>query len=245
MTYEKNTRPISARPYEQYVAQWVSLSQGAIRKQEILEEWASAWREAYAQGEAGFLEPNELINAVDSEGNPQEISTQVPDRPVRQYFITERRQSKQSEVQAMLRRLQRMDVDVYRLKRALWVPDYTPYARSTRGRWMAPGTWYVPMAQMQKHWVQAMLNEDTYTPFPYFYDVTAWSQPLLFNVRGGYSGEPLGRARSGASCGADAPGRRPTPRRIAVLTTVGKHVGDRVDRWLRYLPSACGASLQA
>ena len=29
------------------------------------------------------------------------------------------------------------------------------------------------MAQRQKHWVQAMLNEDTYTPFPYFYDVTA------------------------------------------------------------------------
>ena len=56
---------------------------------------------------------------------------------------------------------------------------------------MPPGTWYVPMAQMQKHWVQAMLNEDTYTPFPYFYDVTAWSQPLLFNVRGGYSGRSL------------------------------------------------------
>ena len=41
------------------------------------------------------------------------------------------------------------------------------------------------MAQAQKHWVQAMLNEDTYTPFPYFYDVTGWSNPLLFNLRGG------------------------------------------------------------
>jgi len=36
--------------------------------------------------------------------------------------------------------------------------------------------------------VQAMLNEDTYVPFPYFYDVTAWSQPLLYDVGGGYSG---------------------------------------------------------
>ncbi len=233
MTYEKNNEdPISDRAYEQYVAQWVSLSQGAIRKEEILSEWAAAWREAYAQGQAGFLEPNELVNEVDSEGNPQVISTQVPDRPVRHYFITDRRESKQSEVQAMLRRLQRMDVDVYRLKRALWVPDYTPYARSTRGRWMAPGTWYVPMAQMQKHWVQAMLNEDTYTPFPYFYDVTAWSQPLLFNVRGGYSGEPLrvrargvgelaGARRSG--CAGRRSADRPAP-------AVGQHVGDRVDR---------------
>jgi hypothetical protein len=47
------------------------------------------------------------------------------------------------------------------------------------------------MAQAQKHWVQAMLNEDTYTPFPYFYDVTGWSNPLLFNVGGGYSGAQL------------------------------------------------------
>ena len=47
------------------------------------------------------------------------------------------------------------------------------------------------MDQRQKHWVQAMLNEDTYVPFPYFYDVTAWSQPLLYDVGGGYSGAQL------------------------------------------------------
>ena len=238
MTYEKhNGDPISARAYEQYVAQWVSLSQGAIRKQEILSEWAAAWREAYAQGQAGLLEPNELINEVDSEGNPQEISTQVPDRPVRHYFITDRRRSKQSEVRAMLRRLQRMDVDVYRLQRALWVPDYTPYGRSTRGRWMAPGTWYVPMAQMQKHWVQAMLNEDTYTPFPYFYDVTAWSQPLLFNVRGGYSGEPLRvRARGvGELAEPDAPAPPADVPRIAVLQLSDTTAAIESTGWLRYL----------
>jgi hypothetical protein len=33
-----------------------------------------------------------------------------------------------------------------------------------------------------------MLGEDSYTPFPYFYDVTAWSNPLLTNVPGGRSG---------------------------------------------------------
>ena len=61
------------------------------------------------------------------------------------------------------------------------------------------------MAQAQKHWVQAMLNEDTYTPFPYFYDVTAWSQPLLFNVRR----RPV---RCGADTGRDGRCRRwPAP----------------------------------
>ncbi|MGH2803343.1 MAG: M14 family zinc carboxypeptidase [Thermoleophilaceae bacterium] len=190
MTYEKHSGdPIEKRAYEQYVAPWVTLSEGAIRKREILEAWASAWREAFAQGEAGLLEPNEIVNP----GN--EVVTEVPDRRVRHYFITERRDSKQAEVQAMIRRLQRMVVDVYRLRKGLYVSDFTPHGRRTgaarAGRWLAPGTWWVPMAQMQKHWVQAMLNEDTYTPFPYFYDVTAWSQPLLFNVRGGYSGERL------------------------------------------------------
>jgi hypothetical protein len=186
MTYEKHSGdPIAKRAYEQYVAQWVSLSQGAIRKREVLEEWASAWREAYRQGVDGFLEPNEIVNP----GN--EVVTDVPDRPVRHYFITERRYSKQQEVYALIRRLQRMDVEVGRLRRGLWVSDFTPYGRESRGEWLPSGTWWVPMAQMQKHWVQAMLNEDTYTPFPYFYDVTAWSQPLLFNVRGGYSGRQL------------------------------------------------------
>ena len=76
MTYEKNNGdPIEQRAYEQYVAQWVTLSQGAIRKREILEEWASAWREAYRQGQAGVLEPNEIVNP----GN--EVVTEVPDRP--------------------------------------------------------------------------------------------------------------------------------------------------------------------
>ena len=233
MTYEKNNgEPIAKRAYEQYVAQWVSLSQGAIRKRAILEGWASAWREAYQQGQAGLLEPNEIVNP----GN--EVATQVPTEPLRHYFITERRDSKQREVKAMIRRLQRMDVDVYRLAKRTWVPDFTPYGRSTRGQWMARGTWYVPMAQMQKHWVQAMLNEDTYTPFPYFYDVTAWSQPLLFNVRGGYSGERLRLRARGVDELADpgAPAAPADAPKIAVFqlsetsTSAIESTG-----WLRYL----------
>ena len=33
-----------------------------------------------------------------------------------------------------------------------------------------------------------MLNEDTYIPHDVTYDVTGWSNPLLMNVAGGYSG---------------------------------------------------------
>ena len=36
-----------------------------------------------------------------------------------------------------------------------------------------------------------MLGEDSYVPFPYFYDVTAWSGPLLLNVPAGRTGAKL------------------------------------------------------
>jgi hypothetical protein len=232
MTYEKGgSSPISDRSYEQYLTQWVSLSQGAIRKQEILSEWASAWREAYQQGVDGFLEPNELVN-------PGELVNQVPDMEVRHYFITERRRSKQNEVLALVRRLQRMDVDVERLRKPLEVPDFTLYGRETRSRTLPAGTWYVPMAQMQKHWVQAMLHEDSYTPFPYFYDVTGWSQPLLFNVRGGYSGEPLKIKAESADevSNPSAPAWPGDAPRVALFqTSQTSTAAIESSGWLRYL----------
>ena len=78
-----------------------------------------------------------------------------------------------------------------RLTAPLTVPDLKEYGRARRSTTLEAGTYWISMAQPQKHWVQAMLNEDTYVPFPYFYDVTAWSLPLLANVRGGWSGERL------------------------------------------------------
>jgi len=186
MTFEKaNGDPAPRRVYEQYLTQWVSLSAATARKHELLTAWHAAYVEAYEQGRAGALEPNEIVNP----GN--ELVTQVPDRPVRHYFLRTDDPAKAEEMQALVRRLQRMDVQVNRLVRPLRVPDYTPYHRSARSTVLPVGTYWIPMAQAQKHWVQAMLNEDTYTPFPYFYDVTGWSNPLLFNVAGGYSGAVL------------------------------------------------------
>jgi len=186
MTFEKDAYDsIKRRTYEQYVAQWASLSAGAKGKDEILSGWASSFREAYRQGVRGQLEPNQVINP----GN--EVQTEVPDERVRHYFIRSNGPGKSDDVRALVRRLMRMDVEVNRLTAPLEVPNYTPYGRQPRDETLPRGTYWVPMAQSQKHWVQAMLHEDTYVPFPYFYDVTAWSQPLLFNVGGGRSGAVL------------------------------------------------------
>ncbi|HET9558292.1 MAG TPA: M14 family zinc carboxypeptidase, partial [Actinomycetota bacterium] len=186
MTYEKaNGDPTPRRVYEQYLTQWVSLSAGAVNADDILARWHGAWVEAFRQGQAGQLEPNEIINP----GN--ELVTQVPDRPLRHWFVRADDPDKAAEVRTLVRRLQRMDVKVYKLRKPLAVPDYKAYGRAPRSAVLPAGTYWVPMAQAQKHWVQAMLNEDTYTPVPYFYDVTGWSNPLLFNLGGGSSGAVL------------------------------------------------------
>ena len=90
-----------------------------------------------------------------------------------------RRYGEGGRAAALVRRLQRMDVQVYRLTAPLTVPDFKPYGRPARATVLPAGTYWIPMAQMQKHWIQAMLNENTYVPFPYFYDVSGWSNPLL------------------------------------------------------------------
>ena len=201
MTLEKNNaESIGDRTDEQFTAVWASVSALALDKDDVLTGWAASHRQALREGRRGKLEPNEVF----APGNT--VEAEVPDIRVRHYFIENTDQAKRAEVRALVRRLQRMDVDVRRLTAPLRVPDYTPYGRAARAQTLPAGTYWVPMAQSQKHWVQAMLNESTYVPFPYFYDVTAWSGPLLFNVAGGRSGEVL-RPRSALA----APVSEPAP----------------------------------
>ena len=161
------------------------LGAAAREKQRILSDWRVQWVTALRQGEDGYLEPNEVVQPDTVVENP------VPDITVRHYFVRDDDPDKRREVQALVRRLQRMDVRVLKLRAPLAVPDYKAYGRPAAATTLPAGTYWIPMAQRQKHWVQAMLNENTYVPYPYFYDVTAWSQPLLFNVDGGYSGRQL------------------------------------------------------
>ena len=143
----------------------------------------------------------------------QQLSSRCPTEPVRHYFLRADDPAKAREVQALVRRLQRMDVEVYRLHAPLTragLHAVRPRRRADDAAGRAPTGSRWP--RRQKHWVQAMLNEDTYTPFPYFYDVTAWSNPLLFNLHGGWTGaRSCRRARGRRRCGA----ARPTPPAVA------------------------------
>ena len=165
-----------------------------------------------------MLEPNVLENPA----NP--LYQQVPDRLVRSYFLRDEPGSHRA-LMILVRRLQRMDVAVYRLTAPVTVSDFKPYGRPEQSTTMPAGTIWVPMAQGQKHWIQTMLNEDTYIAKPYFYDTTAWSQPLLLDVPGGTRAGRPDAARQkiqGVGVGARAALPAGLPR-IARLPDVGRH----------------------
>ncbi|MGH2641493.1 MAG: M14 family metallopeptidase [Actinomycetota bacterium] len=186
MTFEKQSSdPLPVRMYEQYVTSIVSVFEAASHKDQILEDWHASWVEAEAEGAAGTLERN----AVFQRGH--RVLQQPPTGAfVRHYFLRDD-PSKAYEVQRLIRRLQRMDVELYRLTEPLTVPDFRAYGRAPTSTVLPVGTYWIPMAQARKHWVQSMLHEDTYIPHDVTYDVTGWSNPLLMNVAGGFSGSDL------------------------------------------------------
>ena len=80
-----------------------------------------------------------------------------------------------------------------------------------------------------------MLNEDTYTPFPYFYDVTGWSNPLLFNVAGGYSGAALRPAAVRVPTVPAAPVRPTRGPRVGLFQLDAGTSAIESSGWLRWL----------
>jgi hypothetical protein len=82
---------------------------------------------------------------------------------VRNYFLLPSKQ-KAAETQNLVRRLQRMDVDVRQLTTPLKVKDYHSYGtKGTRPALLPRGTYWITMAQAQKHWIQAC-SARTVTP---------------------------------------------------------------------------------
>lgn len=177
--------PMSLRVKKRRVEFWRLLSEGAIYGEELLRSQHEAYVEAVAQGRRGELEPN----AVYRPGSV--LIEDVPRYRVRHYFLRAS-PGRRFELRTLVRRLQRMDVEVYRLDDPVRLEDYRPYGPLERSAATLPaGTYWIPMAQPQKHWIQLMLAEDAFTPVRRTYDVTGWSSPLLFGLEGGSTGERL------------------------------------------------------
>src|SRR5207344_3405646 len=92
-----------------YVASMASLWAMAGQKAKIMRGLHQEFVEAVEEGRAGYLEKNDRY--FDTTGR---IRRSVPRTPVRHYFLRPT-PGKLDDVRRMVRRLQRMDVHVYRL----------------------------------------------------------------------------------------------------------------------------------
>jgi hypothetical protein len=192
-----NGSPLEKRFDRQLGIQWACLWQAAKNRRRILRAWHDASVTAVEQGKAGKLEPNKRYFMPDLK-----VRTKVPTEPLRHYFVLDTPRT-HDEVSLLIRRLQRMDVEVYRLDEDTTVGDFHELASkpSTTARTsvqptvpptvLPPGTVWIPMAQRQKHWIQAVMGEQPYCPTYYTYGLAGWSFPLSMNLEAGSSGLTL------------------------------------------------------
>jgi hypothetical protein len=185
MTFEKGSASaVEDRVQQQFNTQWATTGWAAGNKHEILSGYYKIWKDALAEGRDGALEPNEVVQPTN------EVQFPVPDIKIRSYFLLPGRQL--GDTRQLVERLRGMDVEVYRLKKAVTVPNARVFGgRSAKNLKVPAGAYWVPLAQPQKHWIQALIGEDPYVPFPYFYDVSSWSNPLLAGVDTVYTGDRL------------------------------------------------------
>ncbi|GAA2847542.1 peptidase M14 [Actinoplanes cyaneus] len=185
MTYEKGSASaVQDRVQQQFNTQWATLGWAAAHKREVLTSYYKLWADALAQGRAGTLEPNEVVQPENT------VQFPVPDITVRSYFLMPGRQL--ADVRQLVERLRKMDVEVYEMKKPVTVRNAHVFGGRTAKNVAVPaGAYWIPMDQPQKHWIQATLGEDPYVPFPYFYDVSSWSNPLLMGIDTIYTGDAV------------------------------------------------------
>ena len=188
MTFEKESGdPIGEREHEQFTSIWASLAAGAAARDQVLADWHESWADAYQQGAAGELDSNNVYEPK------HKLYQQVPDQTIRGFYLLDD-PDRAFELDLLIRRLQRMGVDVRQLTAPLALGDFHPYGDPGGPTVLPAGTYWITTAQAEKHWIHSMLNEETWIPFDVTYDVTAWSNPLLMNLDGGWSGDAVSPA---------------------------------------------------
>jgi hypothetical protein len=193
MTYEKgNDENYGKQVYDHYLAMDTTVNVVADQKASLLTDWIKQWPEAVAQGQACTVQDNTQVSPpiIDQYEIGQSTIDQEPNTNVCGYYYLPGQHS--GDVAATIAELQAVGVKVYRLDRAVTVGgahrfgDFDINAVHGQGSpvrtqtlTLPAGTLYVPLAQGTKHWIQAVLGENPYLPFNYFYDEVTWSYSLL------------------------------------------------------------------
>ena len=198
MTYEKgNNENYGKQVYDHYLAMDETVNAVAAEKTRLMTDWVQQWGEAVDQGSACDLQDNTQVSppAIDLLDIGQATGDQNPNTNVCAYYFLPDAHS--GDVATTIKDLQRAGVNVYQLTAPLTIAGAHrfgnfdihadqggPSPALTEVATLPVGTLYVPLDQPTKHWIQAVLGENPYLPFHYFYDKVTWSYSLLRGFAG-------------------------------------------------------------
>ncbi len=178
MTYEKGSSEVYGRQvYDHYLAMDATQNITSDNKVRVLDGWVRQWGEARQQGNECQLQMNKLVSPLHTQIFDQ------PDTSVCGYFFPPGQSS--GDTARLIGELTSVGVHVFKLDTAVNAAGVHPFGKSdpkVQTQTLPAGTIYVPMEQGQKHWIQAILGEDPYLPYPYNYDVVQWSYPLTRGI---------------------------------------------------------------
>lgn len=199
MTYEKGNGEVYARQvYDHYLAIDETINVISNDKVGTTRAWVRQWNDSGAdpenidvnnpgfdlpfgavdQGKRCALQPNKLKSPL------HDSFTQIPTNTfVCGYFYRPDRHV--GDVASLISNLQGVGVKVFRLNSSVTLNGVKNYGQPAATSTLPAGTLYIPMAQGMKHWIQAVLGENPYIPYPYYYDVVTWS----YGMQRGLSGD--------------------------------------------------------
>jgi hypothetical protein len=177
MTYEKGRNETYGKQvYDHYLAMDETINLTADDKPHILSGWVQQWQQAIDQGAACKLQDNKLVSPL------HDVLTQQPNISVCGYYYRPDQHS--GDVATLIKDLTDLGVRVYRINRDTAVGGLHEFGHSDTTGLLPAGTLWIPMSQSQKHWIQAVLGEDPFIPYPYYYDVVTWSYSLQRGLAG-------------------------------------------------------------
>ena len=198
MTYEKGTNEnYGKQVYDHYLAMDETVTAVAEEKTRLMTDWVKQWQEAVDQGSACKLQDNTQVapTVIDLLDIGQVAKDQDPNASVCGYYFLPGAHS--GDVAQTMKDLQRAGVNVYRLTAPLTIAGAHRFGNFnvtavqgsgspvlTETSTLPVGTLYVPLDQPTKHWIQAVMGENPYLPFHYFYDQVTWSYSLLRGFAG-------------------------------------------------------------
>lgn len=181
MTYEKGSdEAYGKQVYDHYLAIDTTINLTSNDKVRLLTDWVNQWEEARRQGEDCTLQRNTLVSPL------HETILQDPRGQVCGYYY--RPDAHEGDVARLMKALREVGVHVYQLDQdttSAGVHEYGMAVGTGRVETLPRGTLWIPMSQPQKHWLQAILGEDPFIPYNYYYDVVTWS----FGMQRGLAGD--------------------------------------------------------